>query len=86
LRALELDALLERDAYSHPNFSDHLSDSEEYFRLSVRGIHKVACATRAICKMMATGSAGWFLNSEDGEPYSYTVDLRRGLAASLESK
>jgi hypothetical protein len=36
--------------------------------------------------MMATGSAGWFLNSEDGEPYSYTVDLRRGLAASLESE
>lgn len=86
LRALELDALLERDAYSHPEFSDHLSDSEDVDRFSVRGIHKAARATKAICEMMATGLGGWFLVSEDGEYYWYTVDLRRGLAASLESE
>jgi hypothetical protein len=85
LRVLELDALLERDAYSHPNFSDRLSDSEVVDRFSVRGLHKVARTTKALCEMMATGHGGWFLNSEDGD-YSYTVDLRRGLAASLESE
>lgn len=88
LKALELQGLLERRAYSHPNFSDHMSDSENVYRLKTMGVRKVARTTKALCERMATTPVekGSTFGVEGGELYSHTVDLCRGLAASLESE
>ena len=86
LRALKLSDLFEREAYSHPNFSDYMSDFEEVVFLETMGVRKVTRTTKALCEGLATVSREKStVEGEGRRSYAHLVNLRRGYAASLRS-
>jgi hypothetical protein len=89
LRDIALSYLLEQDTYSHPDFSDGLSDSEEkvVIEVSATGICRVDRTLKSPCEKMATRRFDFQrFEGRVGELYPHCVDLRRGYAASLVSE